>query len=191
MRYLLVVITILAVIFFQPGCSNKVEEINTLFEELNTDIELAKNVEVIYSDSAIVRLKVKGNTLERYVDRRNQKDVFKDGVFVEFLDPQQRVISWLEARYLERSETSGLVFVKDSVVLYNTRNEKLETSELIWDESNEMIYTDKFVRISQPEKGDTSYGYGFETNKDFSEFTIKRNFSAKMSVEDLSAALGQ
>jgi hypothetical protein len=47
------------------------------------------------------------------------------------------------------------------------------------------------VRITQPEKGDTSYGYGFETNKNFTEFKIKKNFSAKMNVEDISNALGQ
>ena len=118
-------------------------------------------------------------------------DVFTDGVHVEFLDDQQSTLSWLDARFLERKESDGLVYVRDSVVLYNAENEKLETSELIWDEANEYIYTDKFVRITQPEKGDTSYGYGFETNKQFTEFTIKKNFSAKMNIKDISSALGQ
>ncbi len=177
------------VLFF--ACSNDLEEVNALFETIDTDIEHATDVHVIYSDSAKIRLKVNGPKLERHVGPKDPKDVFTDGVHVEFMDENQVPLSWLDAKYLERVERENLVTVRDSVVLYNTENEKLETSELIWDEKNEYIYTDKFVRITQPEKGDTSYGYGFETNKQFTEFTIKKNFSAKMNVKDISAALGQ
>ena len=190
MRYIILCFCLIGILQFM-SCTNKPEDVNRLFETMETDIEVAKNVNVIYSDSAKVRLKVQGNLLERHIGKKEPKDIFKNGVFVEFLDDNQRALSWLEAKYLERSERSGLVFVRDSVVLYNTENEKLETSELIWDEQNELIYTDKFVRITQPEKGDTSYGYGFETTKAFKEFKILKSFSAKMKVEDISSALGQ
>lgn len=186
MRYLY-----LLFILFIISCTNDLQEVNKLFETIDTDIEHARDVNVIYSDSAKVRLKVSGPKLERHVSKIDPKDVFTEGVHVEFLDNDQTTLSWLDARYLERIEQEQKVYVRDSVVLYNTENEKLETSELIWDEEAEKIYTDKFVRITQPEKGDTSYGYGFETNKQFTEFTIKKNFSAKMNVEDISKALGQ
>jgi len=186
MRYLFIV-----VIAISAACSNDLKQINEMFETVDTDVEYAENVSVIYSDSAKVRLKVSGPKLERYVIKNNQRDVFTDGVHVEFMDEKQRPLSWLDARYLEQIQKDGKVYVRDSVVLYNTENEKLETSELIWDEVSEKIYTDKFVRITQPEKGDTSYGYGFETDRGFNEFTIKKNFSAKMNVNDISKALGQ
>ncbi len=182
-----------ALIFFVvlASCSNDLQEINKLFETIDTDVEIAEDVSVIYSDSAKVRLKVSGPLLERHVNKNDRRDIFTDGVHVEFLDEKQRPLSWLDAKYLEQVDRDGKVYVRDSVVLYNTENEKLETSELIWDEVSEKIYTDKFVRITQPEKGDTSYGYGFETDRKFTEFTIKKNFSAKMNVEDISKALGQ
>ena len=47
-------------------CSNKIEEVNELFEKKELEIEYATDVQVIYSDSAKVRLKVKGEVLERY-----------------------------------------------------------------------------------------------------------------------------
>lgn len=187
MRIILFLSTFISLI----SCANDLDEINQLFTTVDTNIEHATNVKVIYSDSARVRLQVTGPKLERHVGRQDPKDVFTGGVHVEFLNDQLVTLSWLDAKYLERKQNESLVFVRDSVVLYNKENEKLETSELIWDEENEYIYTDKFVRITQPEKGDTSYGYGFETNKDFTEFKIKKNFSAKMNVEDISAALGQ
>lgn len=181
----------IGIILFFVACSNDLSEVNELFQTMNTDIEIATDVSVIYSDSAKIRLKVSGPLLERHVGRNEQKDVFTNGVHVEFLDDNQTTLSWLDARFLERREKDSKVFVRDSVVLYNRENDKLETSELIWDEESERIYTDKFVRITQPEKGDTSYGYGFETDKQFTEFTIKKNFSAKMNVDDISTALGQ
>ncbi len=183
--------SILALLILNICCSNKMDEVNKLFETIDTDIEYAEDVIVIYSDSAKVRLEVAGPFLERYVNKREPKDVFPKGVHVEFFNDQQEIISWLDSKYMERLEKKGLVYVRDSVVLYNTENEKLETSELIWDEVSERIYTDKFVRITQPERGDTSYGYGFETSKNFNEFIIKKNFSAKMSMDDISSALGQ
>jgi len=186
MRYLALIFVI-----GLAACSNDMQEVNQMFETINTEIEHADDVEIIYSDSAKVRLKVSGPKLERHVKKNQQKDVFTDGVHVEFLDEQQVTLSWLDARFLEKVDKDDKVYVRDSVVLYNAENEKLETSELIWDEKTERIYTDKFVRITQPEKGDTSYGYGFETNRKFTEFIIKKNFSAKMNVSDLSEALGQ
>ncbi len=191
MKYFLFIAFVLLPIVFFQNCTNKLDEVDDMFETLDTDVEHASEVTVIYSDSATVRLKVSGPKLERYVGKKNSKDVFNAGVHVEFLDENQKTLSWLDAIYLERAEKSGFVYVRDSVVLYNDKDEKLETSELIWDEVNEFIFTEKFVRITQPEKGDTSYGYGFETNKDFSEFTIKNRFSAKMNIEDISEALGQ
>lgn len=191
MRYIVFVSTILLFLFVGNSCTNKIEQVNELFETLDTDVEHATDVTVIYSDSAKVRLKVSGPKLERHVNKKDPKDVFNAGVHVEFLNEEQVTLSWLDAKYLERTDKAGLVYVRDSVVLYNTENEKLETSELIWDEVNEHIYTEKFVRITQPERGDTSYGYGFETNKNFTEFIIKNRFSAKMNVDDLSEALGQ
>ena len=181
----------LIIILFSFACSNDQGVINEMFETIDTEIEFAKDVSVIYSDSAKVRMKVTGPELERHVGKQNPRDLFTNGVHVEFLDENQKALSWLDGRYLERADKTGMVFVRDSVVLYNTKNEKLETSELIWDEANEIIFTDKFVRITQPEKGDTSYGYGFETNKDFTEFTIKKHFSAKMNMSDITEALGQ
>lgn len=173
------------------ACTNNKSEIDELFQTYNTDVEYATDVEVIYSDSAKVRMIVAGPTLERVTTKNRSKDIFPDGVHVKFLNSNQETMSWLDGKYLERTEYDSKVYVRDSVVLYNKENDKLETSELIWDEKNENIYTDKFVRITQPEKGDTSYGYGFETNKDFTEFVIKRKFSAKMNGKDISEALGQ
>lgn len=177
-------------VIFLCACANTNEQVNSLLSNDEITTELAKDVEILYSDSAQIKLKITGPSLKRHLDPKEPKEEFTDGIHVEFFGPNKNITSWLDAKYAIRKEKEAKIVVRDSVILYNKQNEKLETSELIWDEKEEKISTNKFVRITQPEKGDTSYGYGFESDNEFSKFAIK-NFSAKMNAEQISNALGQ
>lgn len=157
--------------------------------EEEISMEIAKNIRMYYSDSAQVKVMIKAPLLKRYLDPQNAKEEFPEGVYVEFYRSLNNPESWLESKFAVRYEKEGIIVAQDSVVLYNKSNEKIESSELIWDEEKQIIYTDKFVRITQPEKGDTSYGYGLVANQEFTEFEIKRKFSAKMNINDLTKAL--
>jgi len=165
------------------------DQINRLIDEKEIKMERATDVELIYSDSAVVQVKVISPQLLRHLDRNNPIDEFPIGIHVEFYDDRQRVSSYLDARYALRMEKDKKIIVRDSVVFYNNKNEKLETNELIWDERKERISSEKFVMITRPELGDTIMGYGIDANEDFSRFEIKRKFSSKMKFEKLTEAL--
>ena len=51
------------------------------------------------------------------------------------------------------------------------KNETLNAEELIWDEKNGKIYSDKFVKITTADE--IIYGEGFEANEDFTNYKIK------------------
>jgi hypothetical protein len=53
----------------------------------------------------------------------------------------------------------------------NNKGERLNTEKLIWDQNRQLIYTDKFVRITTPSEVLT--GEGMESTQDFSDWTIK------------------
>lgn len=170
------------------ACVTDIEKVNAITQEVQTSIERATDVEILYSDSAQLKVKVSGPTMLRYIDRDNPKEEFPDGVHVEFFNEKGRVISWLDADYAIRNSKESNIITRQNVNLYNSDNEKLETWELIWDEKDDRVYTDRFVMISQPEKGDTSYGYGFEAQNDFTRFEIKKN-SGKMNISELEREL--
>lgn len=180
--------TIISIITF-ASCSNDMDQINRLIDEKEVKLEKATDVELIYSDSAIVKVKVISPELLRHLDRNNPIDEFPNGIHVKFYDEFQRVGSYLDARYALRMEKDKKIIVRDSVVFYNQKNEKLETNELIWDEKEERISSEKFVMITRPEQGDTIMGYGIDANEDFTRFEIKRKFSSKMKFEKLTEAL--
>lgn len=170
-------------------CTNDMEQINRLIDESEVKIERATDVELIYSDSAIIQVVVLSPELIRHLDRNNPVDEFPSGIHVNFYDENQRVSSYLDAKYALRMEKDKEIIMRDSVVFYNKKNEKLETNELIWNETEEKIHSEKFVRITRPEQGDTIMGYGIEANEDFTRFEIKRKFSSKMKFEKLTEAL--
>jgi len=182
---------VLIILFGFSSCANNIEEVNALLDKEEIKSELAEDIELIYSDSALVKMRITAPQLRRHLNKKNVTEVFEKGLSAEFFGPTQRVNAWLDAKYAIRKQGDNEIVVRDSVVLWNEKKEKLETTELIWDETEQYLFTNKFVMITQPEQGDTSFGYGFESNAEFTRFEIKNQFSSKMNSEAISSALGK
>ncbi len=146
-------------------------------------VEKAYDVEILYSDSAVVRVRVTSPVMNRYTERKEPHQEFSEGVLVEFLGPNREVSSWLTAKYAIRLENKDQVIVRDSVVWQSIEREKLETEELIWDERTKKLYTNKFVTIIRPDE--IIYGYGFESDQDFKQARIKA-IEGTLKVKDLN-----
>lgn len=169
------------------GCVNKKSDVDALqlpTSTLNKELEKAFDGSLIYSDSARIKVKLDYKELVKKEENNVFKTEFPKGIFVTFYDNYQKPNAWLTSKYAIQDDQKGTLIVRDSVVLFNRNKDKLETSELIWNEKNERIQTNKFVRIAQPMRGDTSYGYGLNAKQDFSEFTIEK-FSGKGSIDGL------
>ena len=169
---------------FSISCVNDLSDVDKLFQASDPGIEIAKDVEVMYSDSARVRVVVSGPTLVRHLDKINPHDEFTEGVHVDFLADDGQVESTLDALYGVRYPRDHKIIVRDTVnhvVLESVQGEKLETSELIWNEKEGTVFTDKFVKITKPEE--VIFAYGFEAKQDFSEYTLL-SVVAKWKIEE-------
>jgi len=166
------------------GCVNDLSDVDRLFENTNPGVEIARDVEVMYSDSARVRIVITGPKLVRHLDKINPRDEFPEGLHVDFLDENSEVESTLDALIGIRYPRDRKIIVRDTanhVVLESIRGEKLETSELIWDEKEGTVFTDKFVKITKPEE--IIFAYGFRAKQDFSEYTLL-SVVAKWKIEE-------
>lgn len=159
------------------------KEVNALVDKKELNVEIAKNVEILYSDSAIVRMKIIAPEMHRHLSKTNAKEEWPKGIHVDFYDLNKNSTAWLDAKYAIRIDKENKIIVKDSVVLHNQQGDILKSSELLWDQKKEILSTDEFVQIIQTSSQDTIYGFGFETDKDFKKFIIKRKFSTKRHVE--------
>lgn len=178
-------------IFIVFGCSTDISEVNAITDNEFLKKEEAKFVTILYSDSAQVKVRITADKMIRHLDRSNPRDEFPDGIFVEFLGESGKVYSWLEADRAMRYEKKSEVVAQGNAKFYNRREETLTSTELIWNENDQKLRTNKFVRITQPMKGDTSYGYGFEANEEFTQFEIKKKTSSVFNIENFKKSFDQ
>lgn len=149
------------------GCED-LEKSNVITEYEGPILELT-NVESLYSDSSVVRLKL---IAPRQLEYENNDHEFPDGIYIEFFDKDGVLSSTLESNYCynygkeERWRALGNVIVKNVL-----NNEQLNTEELFWEPKKEIVYTNEFVRIETD--GEIVMGEGLEAAQDFSWWNIK------------------
>ena len=93
-----------------------------------------------------------------------------DGMKVEFFDDSTRLKSTVTARYARWYEASGNILIRDSVVVINSKGEKLETQEMVWNQTIAKFFTEKAVHITTATQ--KLKGTCLEANEDFSQYEI-------------------
>ena len=153
------------------ACQDEVSVDNSVvYTEEDIFLERLEDVEMLYSDSARIQVRITAPTLHRYTET-NARQEFPDGLLVEFFDQNQHVSGYLSAKYGIQSEGSYEVIVRDSVVWESYQGEKLETEELTWDERSGRIFTNKYVTLIRDEE--IVFGYGFEADQDFKKSRVR------------------
>ena len=84
------------------SCEKKEIKEDNAFSEDDLLVETAKNIEMLYSDSAVVRVKLTAPVSLRYLDRAKPKEVFPESIHVSFFDQYGKNTSWLTSKYAER-----------------------------------------------------------------------------------------
>lgn len=175
---------IVFIFFFLISCGHGIEDPYDFYFNSPQLGETAHNIEILYSDSTYVQVRITGKTLYRYTEAGQVREEFPDGVQVEFLDRAGNVNSWLNAKKGYRRPSEKLVILRDSVIMHNIQKESLRTSELTWNEIDGDIYTTKYVEIRRP--GEIIKGFGFKTNEGMTEYEINA-VTGRIKSDDLDA----
>lgn len=173
----------LAILFAGVFCScendlEKVKLVTSLEEKL--PVETSTNIEVLYSDSAKIKVKLSAPYLERYVGDKNYVE-FSKGVKMIFYNDKKEPDSEIKANYAINFEDDQRMEAMNDVVVINRKGEKLNTEHLIWDSKSGIIHTDEFVKITT--KDEILYGDGLEANEDFTQYKIL-NIKGIIEVKD-------
>ena len=153
-------------------CENDLAEIEALRDQLDVKTERIEGVDILYSDSARVKVRITGPVMLNHLDRTEPYQEFIDGVRVDFFDDDQNITSTMTANYAIRYDRRGEVIVRDSVFWRSIDGQRLETEELIWREKTGKIFTKKFAKIET--RTETIYGHGFEADQDFTNARIQQ-----------------
>jgi LPS export ABC transporter protein LptC len=154
------------------ACENDITVINSIIPESELPLESEKNIEYIYSDSAIVKAKLTAPRLDRYGGKKNYMELPK-GMHIIFYNEEKKEQTNLTADYgIGYDDGSGMnkMEAKRNVVVINEKGDRLNTEHLIWDAVTKQIYTEEFVKITT--KDETLWGDGLRADQDFSKWKI-------------------
>ncbi|MFY0644860.1 MAG: LPS export ABC transporter periplasmic protein LptC [Bacteroidia bacterium] len=176
MKKLIYIKAVILVTAFLFSCNTKYssEELVHLAEHADSlSVETATDVEIVYTDSAILRAKIFAPTMKRFPSNENPYTEMPDGVRAQFFGPSGEIQSTLTANYAISEDDKDVITIKDSVRVINKYDEEIKSNELIWEKETRRIYSNKPVRIRvRNEK--ILIGEGFESNESFTKYTIKR-----------------
>lgn len=154
------------------SCVNDLDTIQKVSYNPNAPSEITKDLNVFYSDSGYARVDIFAALAETYTIPKHITKL-KDGIRVDFYSTEGEIISRLTALYGEIDYETGMIVVKDSVVLRNLeKKQELQTEELFWNQNDSTIFTEKNVLITTEGKGITGRGKGLKTTQSFSKYII-------------------
>ena len=174
----------LLVIAALAGCQKETAPPTLSEEELQTDVERIDQVEIIYSDSAIIRVRLKGPVMLTHLQAADTYQEFTEGVRIEFFSPRGAITSVMTAGYAVRYQSRGVTYIRKDVVWRSAEGKTLETPELVWDERERNVYTQKFAVVTT--LVDTVYSHGFQATQDFRDVRLKA-VDGSMELEEQQA----
>lgn len=152
------------------SCRNDMEKIASFEQNDTIPVESAVKIEYFFSENSILKTKLTAPLMNRF-ESPEQFIEMPQGFMLEMYDSSGNISSTISANWARKYEQKQLFEAKyDVVVVDKVENKVLNTNYLVWDEKQNKIYSDKFVKITTPDK--IIFGDGFESDQDFSEYKI-------------------
>jgi LPS export ABC transporter protein LptC len=174
----LAVLTALAISVI--SCGKKSIEYEKM-DILSLPSQTAKDFTTTYTDSGKLQLVFSAPVMERYEKAEPPYTEFRSGIDVNFHDGNPKPVASVTAKYAKFHDDRNEWELQDSVVAFNEAGEKLETELLFWDQRKDLIYTDRFVKITTEDQ--IIQGYGLESDPRLTRRKIK-NLSATIYIND-------
>jgi LPS export ABC transporter protein LptC len=163
-------IVILPVFLFLSSCNKKIDKIKNT-EILTLPSLTVRNDTTVFNDSGKVQLILAFPLMETFDHADIPYSEFPDGIKAVFYDGNKEPVGSVTANYAKYIDKKSLWELKDSVVVINQTNDKLETEQLFWDQQKDNIYTDRFVKMTNDDQ--TVIGTGFESDTHLKRRRIK------------------
>jgi LPS export ABC transporter protein LptC len=154
------------------SCETDIEKINIITKNVILPDISMENAELLYSDTAKLKVKIIAPKLDKYNKPIEPYMEFPIGVEVFFYNENEEISSTISAEYGIYYETKRLWEGRKNVIATNDKGEKLNTEQLFWDMEKEIIFSDKFSKITTDD-GVFFGKNGFTAEQDFSRWRLK------------------
>ena len=146
------------------------EVVEVAFDPEKTYTMRSTEVRTLVSDSGITRYRLNAKEWLIFDKAKEPYWFFPAGVYVEKFDSLFQTEASIKADTAFYYEKKGLWELIGNVEIESLEGERFETSLLFWDQKEEKVFSDKYIRIEQEDKIIT--GIGFESNQDMTNYKI-------------------
>ena len=131
-----------------------------------------RGVTTLVSDSGLIRYRILTEEWLVYDRKEPPYWAFEKGVYVEKFDTLFQVEANIKADTAYFYNKEELWKLMGNVHIQNLKGEQFDTELLYWDQKKGRVYSDRFIRIEQPDRIIT--GRGFESNQEMTIYTIHK-----------------
>jgi LPS export ABC transporter protein LptC len=153
------------------SCTNNTKLVQEFVSDKEQAIEQIKGAELLHTENGNIKVKIVAGKIERFQNKQPHL-VFSEKIEVYFYNDSSQMQSTLKADDASIDEETKIMLAQNNVELISSDDKKLETEELVWDEQQDKIFTDKKVKITTGKE--IVYGEGFSSNPDFTEYKIAK-----------------
>lgn len=158
-------------ILLSVACSGRKKIVGEAITERDSlPIMETKGVSTLISDSGIIRYRLQAEDWRVFDKKKPPYWAFEEGVYLETFDTLFQMEANIKADTAYYYEKQKLWKLMGNVVIRNLKGEKFNTELLYWDQNTEKVYSDRFIRIEQPDRIIT--GRGFDSNQQMTKYTI-------------------
>ncbi|MFM8587271.1 MAG: LPS export ABC transporter periplasmic protein LptC [Bacteroidota bacterium] len=164
--------------FLMMACENDEQKVNAFFQK-KLGVDQADSIESYISQSGKMKARLIAPVFLRYQDTSNRIELPKT-LHVDFYDSLKNIESRMDAMQAYYYESKNIVYLKDSIRVYNIKGDTLFCRELTWDQNLEKFFTEKYVRIHTPDM--IMHGEGLSAPQDFKTFEIYKITNSEIRI---------
>lgn len=177
----IVLVAIVMLLFF-PSCDGSKKPLGKAVTDRDSlPIMATYNVMTLISDSGVTRYRINTDEWLVYDRKKPSYWAFEKGLYLEQFDSLLNVDASIKsdtAYYYDKEKLWKLI---GHVDIRNLKGERFNTELLYWNQATQRVYSDKFIRIEQPDRIIT--GHGFDSNQQMTVYVI-HNIEGIFYVDD-------
>lgn len=159
----------MVVLLLLSSCSGNKKVLGKAITERDSlPIMDTRGVTTLVSDSGITRYRINTEVWQMFDRKDPSYWAFEKGIYLEKFDSLFQVEASIESDTAYFYDKKKLWKLMGNVHVQNLKGEKFDTELLYWDQNQKKVYSDKRVRIEQPDQ--IIYAWGFESNEQMTKY---------------------
>jgi len=154
------------------SCSNDIKEVEKFTASDTTSGQFGKDLVMLYSDSLVVRYKIRAKEYSEKIENGISYNEFPKGLFVKIFNSKGEFDSSIESQYAKLDPITKIWTVRYGVEIISSDGYKVNTELLYWDQKKKTVYSDKYVRITNSDGTVVEGNNGFHSDENLENLEL-------------------